>query len=174
MLGFSSSALLALVLNCSSPTFLVSEFCLRPAFPSPSPAGPGHLCRASPAAIGAARPPGAAHLCPRAAGARLICHLQGARARHCINMAMLLREQRVPPRSAAFLQPRAPAWLFMQKLGFLPPHRCCLQKELQLPVVLDRAVAPLGIPALPACPESLLSLIGLKVSCFCLLLLLQL
>lgn len=33
VLGFSSSALLALVLNCSSPTLLVSEFCLRSAFP---------------------------------------------------------------------------------------------------------------------------------------------
>lgn len=89
-------------------------------------------------------------------------------------MAMLLREQRVPPRSAAFLQPRAPAWLFMQKLGFLPPHRCCLQKESQLPVVLDGAVAPLWIPALPAYPELLLSLISLEVYCFCLLLLLHL
>lgn len=33
--------------------------------------------------------------------------------------------------------------LFMHKLGFLPPHRCCLQKELQFPVVLDGAVTPL-------------------------------
>lgn len=76
---------------------------------------------------------------------------------------MLLREQRVPPRRAAFLRPGAPAWLFMQKLGFLPPHRWCLQKGSQFPVVLDGAVAPLWIPALPAYAELLFSLISLKV-----------
>lgn len=86
-------------------------------------------------------------------------------------MAMLLREQRVPPRRATFLCPGAPAWLFVQKLGFLPPHRWCLQKESQFPVVLDGAVALLCMPALPAYTELLISLISLKVYWFCSLLL---
>lgn len=57
----------------------------------------------------------------------------------------------------------------MHKLGFLPPHRCCLLKELQFPVVLDGAVAPLWIPALPADTQLILSLISSKVWWFLLL-----
>lgn len=57
----------------------------------------------------------------------------------------------------------------MHKLGLLPPHRCCLQKELQFPVVLDGAVSPLWIPALAADTQLLLSLISSIVGWFLLL-----
>lgn len=55
----------------------------------------------------------------------------------------------------------------LEKLGFFPPHRWCLQKESQFPVVWDGAVAPLWIPALPPYAELLFNLSSLKVHCFC-------
>lgn len=102
-------------------------------------------------------------LCQRARGSQLICHLDEPPLSTvliwqccCGNGVFLLPG----PRSSF---PGLQACLFVHKLCFLPPHRCCLQKELQFPVVLDGAVAPLWIPALPADTQLLLSLISSKV-----------
>lgn len=107
---FSSSALFALVLNCSSPFFCVSEH--LPVHTTPG-ACAGHCQRCW---------HGHQSPVPLSEGSWLPINLSSrwAPAQHCINMAMLLRERRVPAPRAALLLPGAPGLPVCAQAAFPP------------------------------------------------------